>query len=285
MRAAVVMVSSVAGFTGCGGGSAGTAAPDTVATTTLPPSSAVTAAPEPAEPVTTPTTTVPPTTKPAPAGAPPATRARTPAAPAAAAPEPPAGSAPMPPFEGSVRPIDDGVAARMTASWRPGCPVGLGDLRLLTVSHWGFDSQPHLGELVVSAQHADAVLGVFSALYGARFPMEQVRLVDEFGADDDRSMEANNTSAFNCRRVAGSDRWSEHAFGTAIDINPVQNPSVTRSGVSPPAGAAYTSRNASTPGLITADGPVVAAFRAIGWGWGGSWSSGKDYQHFSASGR
>ncbi len=189
------------------------------------------------------------------------------------------------PFESSVLVIDDAVAARMTASWRPGCPVGLGDLRLVEVSHWGFDGRPQVGELVVNVRYADAVVGVFERLFRARFPVERMRLVDEYGADDDRSMAANNTSGFNCRSAAGSDRWSEHAYGSAMDINPVQNPYVTRSGVFPPAGAGYTTRTSSTPGLITRDGPVVAAFAAVGWGWGGSWSSGKDYQHFSASGR
>ena len=174
----------------------------------------------------------------------------------------------------------------MTASWRPGCPVPLGDLRLLSVTHWGFDGRPHRGELVVHADVAKDVVSVFEALFEARFPIAQMRLVDEFGGDDDRSMAANNTSAFNCRRVSGSNRWSEHAYGRAVDINPVQNPFVTPSGqVRPPAGGAHTARDGSTPGLITADGPVVTAFLAIGWRWGGTWSSGRDYQHFSKSGR
>lgn len=163
--------------------------------------------------------------------------------------------------------------------------MGLDDLRLVTVTHWGYDGRVRTGELVVRAEYAHAIVGVFEQLFRARFPIAQMRLVDEFGADDDRSMAANNTSAFNCRTVAGSDHWSEHAYGGAIDINPVQNPFVTGSDVSPAAGVAFTTRDASIPGLITRDGPVVAAFAAIGWGWGGSWSAGKDYQHFSASGR
>ena len=173
----------------------------------------------------------------------------------------------------------------MRASWRPGCPVALEDLRRIELTHWGFDGKPHDGELVVHAEHADDVVSAFEAIYRARFPIEQMRLVDEFGADDDRSMAANNTSAFNCRSVAGSQRWSEHAYGRAIDINPVQNPYVTRGDVQPPAGAAHTDRSSAAPGMITAGGPVTKAFAAIGWGWGGTWSSGKDYQHFSSSGR
>ena len=174
----------------------------------------------------------------------------------------------------------------MQASWRPGCPVELEALRLITLTHWGFDGRVREGELVVHADSADKIVSVFDALYDARFPVEQIRLVDEYGADDDRSMAANNTSAFNCRQAYGSDRWSEHAFGRAIDINPVQNPYVTRSGqVLPPNGAAHRNRDPATIGLITAAGPVTKAFASIGWGWGGNWSSGKDYQHFSSSGR
>jgi hypothetical protein len=187
-------------------------------------------------------------------------------------------------FESSVGEIDEATAARMTASWRAGCPVSLRDLRRVTITHWGFDNQPRPGELVVHAAHADAIRRVFADMFAARFPIEQVRLVDEFGGDDDRSMAANNTSAFNCRYVKGSTRWSQHAFGRAIDVNPVQNPYITRSGVSPPGGRDYVRRDGSRQGVITAGGPVVKAFARIGWGWGGAWAS-PDYQHFSAGGR
>lgn len=189
-------------------------------------------------------------------------------------------------FESTVSTIDDAMAARMSASWRPGCPVPLNELRLITLTHWGFDGRPRRGELVVAAPHADGITLVFRRLFDERFPIESMRLVDEFGGDDARSMAANNTSAFNCRSATGSSRWSEHAYGRAIDINPIQNPYVTGSGsVLPPAGVAHTARDPATPGLITHDSSVVAAFGQIGWKWGGSWSAGKDYQHFSATGR
>ena len=224
----------------------------------------------------------------APASSAPTTSTTTAEAPSTSSPEvvaaPPVTDASA--FKSSVDVIGEETARRMSASWRPGCPVPLEDLRLLSVTHVGFDGQPRAGELVVHAGVADDIMGVFRALFDARFPIEQVRLVDEFGADDDRSMAANNTSAFNCRQATGSSRWSEHAYGKAIDINPVQNPYVTRSGaVLPPSGSPFVDRNPASQGLITADGPVVAAFDAIRWGWGGRWSSGKDYQHFSASGR
>ena len=191
-----------------------------------------------------------------------------------------------PPLASSVATIDDGLATRMTGSWRPGCPVPLDELRRVTVTHWDFQVSVRTGELVVHADAAEAVVAVFRGLYAARFPIQQIRLVDDFGGDDNRSMVANNTSAFNCRPATGSTRWSEHAYGRAIDINPIQNPYVTASGaVLPPEGAAHAGRDPATPGLITADGPVVAAFDAVGWHWGGRWSSGRDYQHFSATGR
>jgi hypothetical protein len=200
-------------------------------------------------------------------------------------PVPPAPSAALPAgFTGSVLPIDDATAARMTSSWRPGCPVGLSDLRRVTLTHWGFDGQPRAGEIVVHRDQADRILGVFAAVFEAHFPLEQVRLIDEFGGDDNRSMAANNTSGFNCRYVAGTRRWSQHAYGRAIDVNPVQNPYVRAGDVTPPEGRPYVRRDRNVPGLITADGPVGAAFSRARWLWGGRWAS-PDYQHFSSSGR
>jgi len=191
-----------------------------------------------------------------------------------------------PPFEGSVRPIDAETRARMSGvSWRPGCPVGFGDLRLLRVSHWGFDGEIRGGRLVVHRDQAAAMLRVMRRLYRLRFPIRRMRLVDAYGGDDRRSMAADNTSAFNCRTVAGTTRWSEHAYGRALDLNPVENPYVTASGyVSPPAGARFARRSRHAKGMVRRGGPVVAAFAAAGWEWGGNWSWPRDYQHFSATG-
>jgi hypothetical protein len=188
-------------------------------------------------------------------------------------------------FYWRVSTIDADRAAAMV-SWRPGCPVGPADLRVVRVSHRGFDGRDHEGELIVHRDVVDPLRRVFRRLWDERFPIERIRPVDAYGADDDRSMAANNTSAFNCRAVTGGSRWSEHAWGRAVDINPVQNPYVGRTGaVLPPTGAAHLDRSARTPGLIRADGPVVAAFDAEGWGWGGRWTTVRDYQHFSATGR
>ena len=143
----------------------------------------------------------------------------------------------------------------------------------------------HRGELVVHKDQARVVQDVFRALFRARFPIKRMQLVDVYGGDDDRSMAANNTSGFNCRTVEGSSSWSEHAYGRAVDLNPIQNPAVEDGRVSPPAGAGYLDRSRQRKGLIRGNDTVVRAFASIGWGWGGYWTSFKDYQHFSATGR
>jgi poly-gamma-glutamate synthesis protein (capsule biosynthesis protein) len=209
-----------------------------------------------------------------------------PAASLVAAAEAPPGTRAAPPrFRGGVSAIDRSTRSRMRWSWRPGCPVGLGDLRLLRVDHWGFDRRVHRGELVVHRDQARRVLRAMERLFRLRYPIRRMLLVDHYRADDDRSVAANNTSAFNCRRVAGTSRWSEHAYGRAIDVNPVHNPYVAGGHVSPPAGRRYADRARRAAGMIHAGDAVVRAFAAAGWRWGGAWRGGRDYQHFSASGR
>lgn len=188
-----------------------------------------------------------------------------------------------PAFRSSIVRIDDALATRMTTSYHEGCPVPLHALRYLRVSHVGFDGAAHTGELVVAADVADDIVSVFRTLYAERFPIRQMRLVDDFGGSDDESMAADNTSAFNCRQITGGGGWSEHSFGAAIDINPVENPYVSGSVVLPPAGRDFLDRP-HRPGVIRAGDAVVRAFTAIGWTWGGSWSSPVDLQHFSRSG-
>jgi hypothetical protein len=181
---------------------------------------------------------------------------------------------------------DPVTAGDLPASWRPGCPVGPESLRRLTVTHTGFDGADHVGVLIVHQDVAADVAAAFARLHAGRFPIERMEPVDVYGGDDDRSMAANNTSAFNCRRTTGGTRWSEHAYGRAIDINPVQNPYVRADGTAlPPAGQRYTDRGLGEPGMIVAGDVVVQAFRSIGWGWGGDFRSVQDYQHFSATGR
>jgi hypothetical protein len=192
----------------------------------------------------------------------------------------------VPAFRGSIARIDAAQARRMTGvSWRPGCPVPLRNLRALTLSHWGFDGSMRTGRLVVHEDVARDVLGVFRRLYAAEFPIRQMAPVDAYGASDFRSIEADNTSAFNCRYVDGTTRWSEHAYGRAIDVNPIENPYVSGGRTSHRASTRYVDRSQRRPGMAYEGRVLVRAFDAIGWGWGGRWTSVKDYQHFSASGR
>ena len=196
---------------------------------------------------------------------------------------PAAGTETLPAFRSTVRTIDAELAGRMTYTWRTGCPVPLRDLRYLRVSFVRFDGTAGYGRMVVHADVARSVVGVFRALYEQRFPIRRMRLVDAYRGSDDASMAANNTSAFNCRRVTGGTSWSEHSYGRAIDLNPIQNPYVAGSTVAPPAGAAYVDRSPLRKGMVTRG--VRSAFASIGWSWGGSWNTKKDYQHFSATGR
>jgi hypothetical protein len=179
------------------------------------------------------------------------------------------------------------LQARMVpASWRPGCPVPMEDLRYLQISYWGFDDAAHVGELVVNASATEAMRGVFSRLFAARFPIRQMRLVDDYGGDDSTSIEADNTSAFNCRQATGSTNWSQHALGLAIDVNPIENPYVYGNGTSDHvASGPYLDRSVVRPGMAAEGGVLVEAFDSQGWGWGGRWASPVDYQHFSANGR
>jgi poly-gamma-glutamate synthesis protein (capsule biosynthesis protein) len=192
-----------------------------------------------------------------------------------------------PGFEASTERIEGHVRDRIEgSSWHPGCPVGLSKLRLLRVSHRGFDGDAHRGRLVVHRRYAPGVIAVMRRLYRIGFPIRRMKLIDRYGADDRRSMAADNTSAFNCRFVAGTRRWSMHAYGKAIDINPVENPYVSGSHVSPPAGEPYADRSRRARGMIHAGDEVVEAFRErAGWKWAGAWAgSTRDYQHFSSSG-
>jgi len=189
-------------------------------------------------------------------------------------------------FHGHSAPIDAATRKMMVGvSWHRGCPVGLRDLRLLTLTHWGFDGEVHRGRLVVNRDAARPVLRAMRSLFRLHFPIRKMHLVDAYGASDHRSMAADNTSAFNCRFVAGTHRWSEHAYGHAIDVNPVENPYSDGQGyVSPPNGAPFDDRAQRARGMIHGGGPVVHAFADVGWAWGGYWDWPKDYQHFSAGG-
>ncbi len=191
-----------------------------------------------------------------------------------------------PPFAFSAAPLTRSQRHRVYgSSWRPGCPVSLDDLRYVRVSHVGFDGRARQGELVVHRDAVGAMRVAFGRLYAERFPIRRMRLVDAYGADDFRSIEADNTSAFNCRRATGATRWSQHAYGRAVDVNPIENPYIYADGTTTHARSRpYLDRSRHRKGMAYAGGVLVRAFAAGGWRWGGTWPGPTDTQHFSANG-
>ena len=194
----------------------------------------------------------------------------------------PAAASTPPPFTAKVSPVN---WADIRFSYRAGCPVPPSQLRTVRLTYWGFDGRAHEGALVVNRRVAQAVVSAFARLYDARFPIRRMVPVSAYRGSDDASMAADNTSGFNCRRVEGSTSWSMHAYGEAIDLNPVENPYVLGRTVLPPAGRRYLDRTRVRPGMAVERGFVVKAFEAVGWKWGGRWTSLRDYQHFSTTGR
>jgi hypothetical protein len=182
-------------------------------------------------------------------------------------------------FESTIGPLEGDALARST--WSDECPVAVDQLRYITMSFWGFDDRPHQGELIAHERVASDLVEVFAALYEARFPIEEMRVTSQAELDLDPTGDGNNTSAFVCRAVTGGSRFSEHAYGLAVDINPFQNPYQRGSVVLPELAASYLDRDDVRPGMILDGDVVVKAFDAIGWGWGGAWSSLLDYQHFA----
>ena len=193
-----------------------------------------------------------------------------------------AAAALAPRFSASISPVR---WAELRYSYRAGCPVGPSQLRTVHMTYWGFDGRAHEGRLVVARRVAPDVVAVFRRLYAARFPIRRMLPVSAYRGSDDASMAADNTSAFNCRFVGGTTRWSMHAYGEAIDLNPVENPYVQGARVSPPTGRRYLDRTTRRPGMVIEGDAVVRAFAAAGWKWGGRWTGSKDYQHFSTTGR
>jgi hypothetical protein len=190
----------------------------------------------------------------------------------------------QPPFTHTVSRV---TAAQLTYSWRAGCPVAPAQLRRVRLTYWGFDGRAHTGALVVNVSAVGDVVRVFRRLYRARFPIRRLRPVDAYRGVDERSLAADNTAAFNCRYAIapGPKRWSAHAYGLAIDVDPVENPYVESGGrVHPRAGRAYLNRKRIRPGMAYRGGVLVSAFAAVGWQWGGRWTGAPDYQHFSATG-
>jgi D-alanyl-D-alanine carboxypeptidase len=221
--------------------------------------------------------------------------ARVPASTSASAssptPAPPTSRLP-PRFLGQVSPLPADLAAQMRGTtWQPGCPVPLRELRLLTLRYWGFDGQVHQGPMVVNQAVTGQVVSVFRRLFQVRFPIQQLHLAVQYRPDqDDPNDTRNYTDGFNCRPVVTArgplSRWSQHAFGLAVDINPIQNPYVASDGyVRNHHARPYRDRSLRRPAMIHSGDAVVRAFAAVGWGWGGSWTGAKDFMHFSSTGR
>jgi D-alanyl-D-alanine carboxypeptidase len=189
-------------------------------------------------------------------------------------------------FSFSARPLSPAVRERVKgSSWHRGCPVALAELRYLRIAYRRFDGTTRRGEMIINADAVPAVRRSFARLYRTNFPIRRMRLVDAYGASDYRSIEADNTSAFNCRKATGATRWSQHAYGRAIDVNPIENPYVYADGTtSHPASEPYLDRSRHRRGMATSHGKLVTAFLRNGWGWGGTWTPPRDYQHFSATG-
>lgn len=202
------------------------------------------------------------------------TPSRTSAATATSSPTPSSASV-VPTFVWEVR---TATAADLGSSWHQGCPAGPKSLRVVAVSYWTFEGTVETGELVLDAAITERAQRAFARLFELTFPIRRIRNVAEYASDDNASMAADNTSGFNCRLIGnGSRTWSNHAYGRAIDVNPVENPDVLRGTALPPAGAPYLNRT-DRPGLLVGDGPAPAAFTAAGFSWGGRWTS-PDYQH------
>ncbi|MEJ7796812.1 MAG: M15 family metallopeptidase [Nocardioides sp.] len=181
-----------------------------------------------------------------------------------------------------VSPAPAEVVDRST--WEPGCPVARDRLAWLRLTFWGFDARRHTGELLVNATAVEDLDLVFRRLWEARFPLEQVLIVRSIDEEAPPTGDGNGTGSFVCRAKTGGTSFSQHAYGLAVDVNTFQNPYENDGLVLPELASSYLERGRVRPGMITAEGPVVAAFREIGWSWGGAWTTLKDYQHFSANG-
>ncbi|MGZ4316076.1 MAG: M15 family metallopeptidase [Gaiellaceae bacterium] len=195
-------------------------------------------------------------------------------------------------FGASIQPLSAPVQAELNGRfWHSGCPVPLARLRVLTVTHWGFDGRVHSGQLIVNQDAAAPLVRVFRQLYALRFPIRHMRLADVYGPSSSQPADGDISGSFECRQAVpspcsggtGTGSWSEHAYGEAVDLNTIENPYVGCGRTRERSSLPYLNRSRLRPGMVTP--AVVQAFRSIGWGWGGDWTgSTKDYMHFSKSG-
>lgn len=183
--------------------------------------------------------------------------------------------------EFTISPIPDDIYNKMIGKSIPNEGViNRDNLSYLKITYYGFDNKEHIGEMIVAKEVASEVLDIFKELYSKEYPIEKIKLIDEYEANDELSMQDNNTSAFCYRVVDGSEKLSNHAKGLAIDINPLLNPMVKDGVVTPKDGEIYGNRDNIEKGMITKGDACYEAFTKRGWTWGGEWKSLKDYQHF-----
>jgi len=172
-------------------------------------------------------------------------------------------------------------------SWKKGCPVPLQDLRYLRLEYLDFKGQTREGEMIVHKAVASEVVNIFNELYSIGYPIHKMKLVSSYKANDWQSIEADNTSAFNCRNATGSKKWSKHSYGKAIDLNSIENPYISHSGrITHKASLKYRQRvhkkdTSADRAILLKHDKATQIFKKHGWKWGGDWSGVKDYQHFS----
>lgn len=193
-------------------------------------------------------------------------------------------------FNAQISEISPNIKERMISgnSWRQGCPVSLANLRYLQMAYLDFNGQTQIGEMIVHKSIANRTVHIFEELYTMNYAIHKMKLVSDYGGNDWQSIESDNTSAFNCRPVSGKKRnWSKHAYGKAIDINPIANPYISKTGhISHRASYKNRTRrhlninNLADRALLLPSDPATKAFKRYGWSWGGDWKSMKDYQHF-----
>jgi hypothetical protein len=185
-------------------------------------------------------------------------------------------------FKAKVYPISKELLKQMRDgnSYRDGCPVSPLDLRVVQLTFKDLKSQDKIGKMILHKDVADEVVEIFKSLYDLNFHINSMKLISDFNGSDEASMFTNNTSAFNCRFVKGTKKYSKHSFGRAIDINPMLNPCVTKDEVAPPNALRYKDRSIKEKGMILKGSNIVNLFKKRGWNWGGDWNSLKDWQHF-----
>lgn len=187
----------------------------------------------------------------------------------------------------SYKKLDVSTRERMNGiSYHTNPNIKYSDLRYVQVKHYDFKGNVVKGELVVNKKIADKTVKIFYELYKIKYPIQRMKLIDDYGGDDEISMSENNSSAFNYRKIAGKNKLSNHAYGLAIDINPRINPYITSKGVAPSNGKVYKNRNKKTckgkyaDYMISEKSKIVKIFKKYGFSWGGDWKNSKDYQHF-----